>query len=215
MLYLGLEGKLDHLAHHTIHLAEDYRRNLAEIEAGDAPGAPSFYMQNACVTDPALAPCGHSTLYVLVPVGNLTRKRVDWHTAQHAYREKILNLVEQAGVGDVRRRIRYERMQTPAGWAQSGVHEGATFNLAHSIDQMMIFRPRNRFEDLDGLYLVGGGTHPGSGLPVIFEGARISARLLCADLGLPRDSGADLGAACRAADATHAQGVTPPDLVAA
>jgi phytoene desaturase len=212
MLYLGLEGTQDHLAHHTIHLAEDYRRNLAEIEAGDAPAAPSFYMQNACLTDPALAPSGHSTLYVLVPVGNLTHKRVDWRTAQHSYREKILDLVEQAGVNDIRRRIRYERMQTPLGWAQSGVHEGATFNLAHSIDQMMIFRPRNRFEDLDGLYLVGGGTHPGSGLPVIFEGARISARLLCEDLGLPRDIGADLGAACHAADA---QAAPSPGLVAA
>ena len=65
------------------------------------------------------------------------------------------------------------------------IHRGATFNLAHSLDQILHLRPRNRFEDLDGVYLVGGGTHPGSGLPVIFESARISARLLLADLGLP------------------------------
>src|SRR4051812_49685866 len=51
-------------SHHTVFLAKDYRRNLAEIEAGQAPDAPSFYVQNACVTDPALAPPGHSTLYV-------------------------------------------------------------------------------------------------------------------------------------------------------
>jgi phytoene desaturase len=37
--------------------------------------------------------------------------------------------------------------------------------------------------DLDRMYLVGGGTHPGSGLPVIFESARISARLVLEDLG--------------------------------
>ena len=48
---------------------------------------------------------------------------------------------------------------------------------------MLHLRPRNRFEDLDGLYLVGGGTHPGSGLPVIYEGARITARLVLQDLG--------------------------------
>ena len=70
MMYLGLEGDFPGLAHHTIYLAKDYRRNLAEIEAGEAPGEPSFYVQNACVTDPALAPPGHSTLYVLVPVGH-------------------------------------------------------------------------------------------------------------------------------------------------
>jgi phytoene desaturase len=212
MLYLGLEGRLDGLSHHTIHLAQDYRRNIADIEAGLAPQAPSFYMQNACVTDPALAPDGHCTLYVLVPVGNLAHGRVDWPNIQAAYRARILRLLEAAGVTDIDRRIRFECMRTPAGWAAEGVHQGATFNLAHSINQMMIFRPRNRFEDLDGLYLVGGGTHPGSGLPVIFEGARISARLLCDDLGLPHDIGATLPAA---SEANGRPGGTPHDLVAA
>jgi phytoene desaturase len=74
---------------------------------------------------------------------------------------------------------------TPADWDQKyQIHQGATFNLAHSLDQMLHLRPHNRFEDVDGVYLVGGGTHPGSGLPVIFESARISTRLLLADLGL-------------------------------
>ena len=61
---------------------------------------------------------------------------------------------------------------------------GATFNLAHGLDQMLHRRPNNRFEDLENVYLVGGGTHPGSGLPVIFESARISSRLLLQDHGI-------------------------------
>jgi phytoene desaturase len=64
------------------------------------------------------------------------------------------------------------------------VHRGAVFNLAHSLDQMLFFRPQNRFKELDGVYLVGGGTHPGSGLPVIYESARISSRLVAKDLKL-------------------------------
>ena len=60
---------------------------------------------------------------------------------------------------------------------------GATFNLTHTLDQMLCWRPHNRFEDVDGVYLVGGGTHPGSGLPVIFEGARITSKLITEDLG--------------------------------
>jgi hypothetical protein len=48
---------------------------------------------------------------------------------------------------------------------------------------MLHWRPRNRFEDIDGMYLVGGGTHPGSGLPVIYEGARITSKLICDDFG--------------------------------
>ncbi len=74
---------------------------------------------------------------------------------------------------------------TPQDWERDlQVFRGATFNLAHNIRQMLHWRPRNRFEDLDGVYLVGGGTHPGSGLPVIFESARITSRLLTEDLGI-------------------------------
>ena len=79
MLYLGIKGDLPELSHHTIFLSEDYRRNVQEIEAGLVPPAdPSIYVQNACVTDPALAPPGHSTLYVLVPVGNRVGEGIDW-----------------------------------------------------------------------------------------------------------------------------------------
>jgi len=58
------------------------------------------------------------------------------------------------------------------------VQFGATFNLAHSLNQMLYLRPRNKFEELDNCYLVGGGTHPGSGLPTIYESGRIAANLI-------------------------------------
>src|SRR5262245_66016959 len=88
------------------------------------------------------------------------------------------------GIRDVEKRIRFEKIVTPADWENRyAVYRGATFNLAHTWRQMLHFRPRNRFEDIDGVYLVGGGTHPGSGLPVIYESARITSRLLLADLG--------------------------------
>ena len=66
-------------------------------------------------------------------------------------------------------------------------YKGATFNLAHNLGQMLTGRPRNRFEELDGVYLTGGGTHPGSGLPVIYESSRISSRLLLQDHGINTD----------------------------
>ena len=78
-----------------------------------------------------------------------------------------------------------EKRLTPQTWnADFGLHLGATFSMAHSLRQMLHLRPHNRFEDLDGVYLVGGGTHPGSGLPVIFESARITSRLLLKDMEL-------------------------------
>jgi phytoene desaturase len=82
-------------------------------------------------------------------------------------------------------------MLTPLDWEAQGIHAGATFNLAHNLGQMLHLRPRNRFEDLDRVYLTGGGTHPGSGLPTIFESARIAARLASADIGLNHTEAAE------------------------
>ncbi len=184
MMYLGVEGRYD-LPHHTIHIAADYERNLDEIENRHELSAdPSFYVQNACVTDPGLAPKGHSTLYILAPVTH-QHPNVDWSREQGRYRDLMMEQIKKAGYEGVEKRIRFERIITPADWdALHEIYRGATFNLAHTLDQMLHLRPHNRFEDLDGVFLVGGGTHPGSGLPVIFESARISSRLLLGDLGL-------------------------------
>ena len=185
MLYLGIEGRCDDLAHHTIHLAEDYVTNLADIESRRVLSRdPSFYVQNACVTDPTLAPDGMSTLYVLVPVTH-QHQNVDWSIEGPRFRGRVLRQLGKIGLKDVAARIRYEKMVTPADWDQGyEIHLGATFNLAHSLSQMLHLRPRNRFEDLGSVYLVGGGTHPGSGLPVIFESARITSRLIAEDFGV-------------------------------
>jgi phytoene desaturase len=186
MLYLGIEGRYNHLGHHTIYIDEDYSKNLREIEDRHVLSeSPSFYVQNACATDPSLAPPGMSTFYVLVPVTH-QHPNVDWASERERYRALVLARLAKVGIEDVERRIRFEHMITPADWDRGyEIHRGATFNLAHNFSQMLHLRPRNRFEDLESVYLVGGGTHPGSGLPVIFESARITSRLLVDDLGMP------------------------------
>jgi len=141
-------------------------------------------VQNACVTDASLAPEGMSTLYVLVPVTHECAQ-VDWAQEEAGFRKVALQQLEKIGITDVERRIRVERRLTPATWnSEFRLHLGATFSMAHSLKQMLHLRPHNRFEDLEGVYLVGGGTHPGSGLPVIFESARITTRLLLEDIEL-------------------------------
>jgi phytoene desaturase len=186
MLYLGIEGRYDQLAHHNIYIAKDYTKNLDEIERLHVLSEdPSFYIQNAGVTDDTLAPPGHSTLYVLVPVSH-QHPNIDWNKERRSFRQLALRQIAQLGLGDIESRIRFERMVTPLEWEKnSGIYLGATFNLSHNLGQMLHRRPRNRFEEFERFYLTGGGTHPGSGLPVIFESARISSRLLLQDLGLP------------------------------
>ena len=187
MLYLGIEGDYPELDHHTIFLAEDYKANIAQIEAGmGPPDEPSIYVQNPARTDDTFRTAHGVSLYVLAPVGNL-KGGVDWEAEKAGFRDRMIDMLEARGLTDLRQRIRVERMLTPQDWQDDyGLYAGATFNLAHGLDQMLMLRPRNRFEDVDGVYLVGGGTHPGSGLPVIYEGARITADLLMKDLGLAR-----------------------------
>ena len=186
MMYVGIEGSIPDLAHHTIFLSTDYRRNLAEIEAGQAPGEPSFYVQNACVTDPALAPPGHSHALRAGP-GRSSRRRRRGLAGRS--RRSTVRWSCSGWSGSASRTSRTasgSRRSSPRaiGRMNLSVYRGATFNLAHNIRQMLHWRPRNRFEDLNSVYLVGGGTHPGSGLPVIFESARITSRLLTEDLGI-------------------------------
>ncbi|MFM8734193.1 MAG: phytoene desaturase family protein [Pirellulales bacterium] len=185
MLYLGIEGRYDDVAHHNIYLSENYRENLADIEHRHVLSRdPSMYVQNACVTDPTLAPLGMSTLYLLIPTTH-RHPNVDWRREAPRYREAALDQLERIGITGIRGRIRYEKMITPDDWQDDyEIYRGATFNLAHDLGQMLHMRPHNRFEDVEGMYLVGGGTHPGSGLPVIYSSARITSDLLLGDLGL-------------------------------
>jgi phytoene desaturase len=112
-----------------------------------------------------------------------------WDAKQIAdYRALTFKRLEAVGLGGIQEKIEYERIITPADWRdEHSVYRGATFNLAHNLGQMLHLRPHNKFEDLQSVYLVGGGTHPGSGLPVIYESSRITCRQLLAELKLPNE----------------------------
>lgn len=180
MLYLGLDKVYD-MPHHNIFFSADYKKNVDQIFKDKViPEDPSFYIQNASVTDPSLAPRGKSAIYVLVPAPNLSGAYVDWKTEKKVLRDKIISLIkERTEMKDIEAHIEAERVITPAEWeSEMFVHNGAVFNLAHSLDQMLYLRPHNRLEGYENIYLVGGGTHPGSGLPTIVESGRIAADLI-------------------------------------
>jgi phytoene desaturase len=179
MLYLGLD-KIYNLPHHTIYFAKDYRQNIEDVfQNKRLSKETSLYIRNASITDSSLAPEGHSAVYVLVPVPNLSAK-IDWAKEKTHFRERILKVMEiRGGMTRLRSHIKEELVLTPDDWEAKGIYLGATFNLSHKLTQMLYLRPHNRFEELDNCYLVGGGTHPGSGLPTIYESGRIAANMIC------------------------------------
>jgi phytoene desaturase len=185
MMYLGLDREYD-AEHHTIVFARDYKKNIEAITHGHRSFEDiSLYIRNSCKTDPSGAPPGHSALYILVPVANNT-SCIDWQEQKQEMRELIFRILrERTPYGDVTPHIQREMIVTPQDWeSKFSVFLGATFNMAHSWNQMLYLRPHNQFEMFQNCFLVGGGTHPGSGLPTIFESARISANLICQKYGI-------------------------------
>ncbi|MDO9105962.1 MAG: phytoene desaturase family protein [Methylovulum sp.] len=185
MLYLGLDTCYD-LPHHTIAFAEDYTTNISNIFHNKVLSKDfSFYVQNACVSDHTLAPAGKSALYVLVPMPN-NDSHLDWPAICAEKREQVLDVLEaRLGLTGIRGHIECEKIITPQTWEmEEYVFKGATFSLSHKFSQLLYWRPHNQFQELGQCYLVGGGTHPGSGLPTIYESAHISAQLICRKHGV-------------------------------
>lgn len=180
MLYLGIDKEID-IPHHNVYFADDYRQNVDDIfENKKLSRDNSFYIQNPSKIDKTLAPSGKSSIYVLVPVANNFSK-IDWEKEKINFKNKILDSIKKKvkGLEDIENHIEVEKIITPQIWEDDYcVYNGATFNLSHNALQMLYFRPRNKFEELKNCYLVGGGTHPGSGLPTIYQSAKISANMI-------------------------------------
>jgi len=184
MLYLGLNGKLN-LPHHTIYISERYQQNLADIsDNGVLSHDPSVYACNTAATDHTMAPDGKSALYVLVPTPNMRDGKIDWATQGPALRQQALARISTLAGRDIAPMIRAERIYTPETWRGMNINFGATFNLAHNLTQMLMLRPQHELAGVEHVWLAGGGTHPGSGLPVIFLSAQIAASKLAQRLGI-------------------------------
>jgi phytoene desaturase len=187
MMYLGIDKQYTDTDHHMIVFANDYKQNLEDITRHRrCSDDVSIYVRNSVVTDPSTAPAGQSALYILVPSPN-NMSGIDWEEQKGLYREQVLRiLAERTPYKDLEQHIVEELILTPDDWEKKqSVYAGATFNMGHNWSQMLFMRPHNKFEEFDHCYLVGGGTHPGSGLPTIFESARISSNLICQSYKVP------------------------------
>jgi phytoene desaturase len=179
MLYLGLDTQLP-LRHHTFLFAHDYRAEMDRVfHRGELADDLSLYVCNPAQIDPSLAPPGHSPLYLLALVPN-TRADIDWELEAPRMRARILAVLQRHTGVELEPHIRAQKIVTPSEWErQYQVSHGAVFGPAHSIDQLLAFRLPNQLPHPRNVFLTGGGTNPGSGLPTILESARLVTRLLC------------------------------------
>jgi phytoene desaturase len=175
ILYLGVDKTYSHLRHQALYFSEDYRANLDAIfKTKTLPEEPSFHLNIPTVTDPSLAPPGHSLIYVLAPMPNL-EARIDWDQAAPLVRQKLIDRLERIIDPDLRRHIVWERQYRPTDWANDiNATLGTAFgSLAHGFFQSAYFRPHNKARDIHGLYFVGQGTYPGIGMPMVMISSRL------------------------------------------
>lgn len=172
--YFGTDRLYPELAHHTIILGPRYKELLDDIFnklvlADDF----SLYLHAPTRSDPDLAPKGHEGFYVLSPVPN-NRSGIDWERKQDVYLDKILEFLEASHIPDLRKHLVTKFCVTPDYFEQRlRSIDGAGFGPEPKLSQSAYFRFHNRSEDVDGLYFVGAGTHPGAGLPGVLCTAKV------------------------------------------
>jgi phytoene desaturase len=172
--YFGTRRRYPEVPHHCILAGPRYRELLDDIFQRKVLAEDfSLYLHRPTATDPSLAPPGCDAFYVLSPVPH-QGSGVDWSQQAEPYRARIQAFLEQSllpGLGDA---VVTSRVMTPADF-QHRLHaiQGAAFGPEPLLTQSAWFRPHNRSEDIDGLYLVGAGTHPGAGVPGVLSSARV------------------------------------------
>jgi len=186
LLYVGTRKTYPELAHHTLILTERYRGLLDDIFREKVlPDDFSMYLHVPTRTDPSMAPPGCESMYVLIPVAN-NRSGVDWSVEGPGFAARVLAFLEAWGMEGLTDATEVLHLFTPDDFASelNAVH-GNAFSLEPRFTQTAWFRPHNRSRDVDGLYLVGAGTHPGAGVPGVVLSAEATYGCVAEDLGLP------------------------------
>jgi phytoene desaturase len=191
MFYWGVDRVFPQLETHNVFLSGDYQGSFECIFAEHSlPSQPSFYVHAPARVDPAAAPAGQDTLFVLVPVGHLDEQQPqDWEALRDRARAAVLQRLAKQGIVGLADHIKFEESFTPHDW-QNRYHleKGAGFGLSHDFWQVGYLRPHNRHARYHNLYFVGSSTHPGTGLPMVLISARLVVERILAECVVPETS---------------------------
>ncbi|MCP8889722.1 phytoene desaturase [Sphingomonas faeni] len=180
VVHFGIKGTWPGIPHHMILFGPRYKGLLEDIyDHGVLSEDFSLYLHHPTVTDPSLAPEGHSTFYALAPVPHMGKFPVDWDEIAPILEKRILDEIGRRLIPDIHERIVTKFSYAPKDFAQDlNAHLGSAFSLEPVLTQSAYFRVHNRDEHIPNLYFVGAGTHPGAGIPGVVGSAKATARLM-------------------------------------
>jgi phytoene desaturase len=177
LLYLGVEGDVDPLEHHSLVLPTDWDDHFETIFEDPAwPDDPAYYLCVPSRTDDDVAPDGHSNLFALVPIAAGLE---DTPELRQKYRDLVLDdIATNTGV-DLRDRIVVEERFCVNDFADRyNSTQGTALGLAHTLRQTALFRPSHRSSAVDGLYFTGSFTTPGIGVPMCLISGQLTAEAM-------------------------------------
>jgi phytoene desaturase len=177
--YFGTKRQYPDVEHHTILLGPRYKELLADIFKNKVLAKDfSLYLHRPTATDSSLAPPGCDAFYVLSPVPHLG-SGTDWREKAEPYRKSIEQYLSKTVLPGLENEIASSMMLTPQDFQDRlNSVNGAAFSLEPILTQSAWFRPHNKSEELDNLYLVGAGTHPGAGMPGVIASAKVLDRVV-------------------------------------
>jgi phytoene desaturase len=180
VVHFGIKGTWPGIPHHMILFGPRYQGLLADIyDHGVLSEDFSLYLHHPTVTDPNMAPEGHSTFYALAPVPHMGKFPVDWDQIGPILEKRILDEVGRRLIPDIHDRIVTKFSYAPADFATDlNAHLGSAFSLEPILTQSAYFRVHNRDANIPNLYFVGAGTHPGAGIPGVVGSAKATAALM-------------------------------------
>jgi phytoene desaturase len=175
VLLAGSSKKYEHIAHHNIHFGHSWDGVFDElIKERRLMTDPSILVTVPTHDDPALAPSGKQSYYVLFPTPNLSAD-IDWKVESKRYRDEMIRVMESRGYEGFGDSIEVEHMTTPLEWEAMGLEQGAPFASAHTFFQTGPFRPSNIAKGFDNVVFAGSGTQPGVGVPMVLISGKLAA----------------------------------------
>lgn len=187
LIYFGTNKRYPNLAHHNVLFGPRYKGLLDEIfnvhgDISQVSDDFSLYLHAPTVSDPDLAPEGCEAFYVLSPVPHLGHLDIDWKEFGPKYADKIMDYMESKYIPDLRKNLVTMRIFTPDDFkSELNAHWGSAFSLEPILTQSAYFRTHNRDEKIQGMYVVGAGTHPGAGVPGVVNSGKATAGLVIED----------------------------------
>ena len=181
VMYFGTNRQYHDIAHHEILMGPRYRELVEDIFTRKHLADDfSLYLHRPTATDPSLAPEGCDSWYVLSPVPHL-ESGTDWNQMRTVYRDRIVAELERRYMPDLSKHIVSEHTIDPLHFRDTlNSYLGSAFSVEPILLQSAWWRPHNKSEDIEDLFFVGAGTHPGAGLPGVMSSGTIASRMISA-----------------------------------